>query len=281
MSITLSSPLLLVYCAILAAVLGAVFGSFINCAAWRIAHGESFLKGRSHCAECGHELKALDLVPVFSYLFLRGKCRYCGKKISPRYMITELLLAAAFVGIVLRFGISGETLRYLGLSVILLGLSLVDLETYRIPNGFIIAGIIWWAVTIPLVLPRDGASGLSAWIGPSLGVTVQPWRGRYQAPFCRRALSRTCGRVLQPDSIVHHRPSYGSAPQETAHPLRTGDRGSDLYQPPGRTGRCGLVHRTFLTLEYACAFEGYLRKRHRGINIKGNQDYGENILPGR
>ncbi len=173
MSITLSSPLLLVYCAILAAVLGAVFGSFINCAAWRIAHGESFLKGRSHCAECGHELKALDLVPVFSYLFLRGKCRYCGKKISPRYMFTELLLAAAFVGIVLRFGISGETLRYLGLSVILLGLSLVDLETYRIPNGFIIAGIIWWAVTIPLVLPRDGASGLSAWIGPSLGVTVQ------------------------------------------------------------------------------------------------------------
>ena len=166
-------PGMLVYFSVLAAVCGAVFGSFINCAAWRIAHGESFLKGRSHCAECGHELGVRDLIPVFSYLFLKGKCRYCGKHISPRYMLTELMLAAAFVGLVLRFGVSGETLRYMGLAVILLGLSLVDLETYRIPNGFVIAGIIWWAVTIPLVLPREAVSGMGAWIGPNLGVTVQ------------------------------------------------------------------------------------------------------------
>ena len=119
MSIPLTDPVMLVYSCILAAAFGAVFGSFINCTAWRIAHGENFLKGRSHCAECGHALSAADLVPVFSYLFLRGKCRYCGKKISPRYMLTELLLAAAFVCFVLRFGISGETLRYMGLAVIL------------------------------------------------------------------------------------------------------------------------------------------------------------------
>ena len=169
----LTNPAFLAYFAVLAGVLGAVFGSFINCAAWRIAHGENFLKGRSHCAECGHELKALDLIPVLSYVFLKGKCRYCGKKISPRYVLTELLLAAAFVLLVLRFGVSGETLRYMGFAVILLGLSLVDLETYRIPNGFLIAGIVCWAVTIPLVWPKEELSGLSAWIGSRLGVTVQ------------------------------------------------------------------------------------------------------------
>ena len=171
--IEVTDPIILVYFSVLAAALGAVFGSFINCAAWRIAHGESFLKGHSHCAECGHELKALDLIPVFSYLFLRGKCRYCGKKISPRYVLTEILLAAAFVLLVLRFGVSWETLRYMGLTVVLLGLSLVDLETYRIPNGFLIAGIVCWAVTLPLVWPKEGASGLSAWIGSSLAVTLQ------------------------------------------------------------------------------------------------------------
>ncbi len=154
-------PAMTAYICILAAVAGAVFGSFINCAAWRIAHGENFLKGRSHCAECGHVLGIGDLIPVISYLALKGKCRYCGKKISPRYMLTELFLAAAFVLLVLRYGASGEAVRYMGFAVILLGLSLVDLETYRIPNGFLIAGIVWWAVTIPFVQPglfgREGS----------------------------------------------------------------------------------------------------------------------------
>ncbi|MFR8516776.1 MAG: prepilin peptidase, partial [Emergencia timonensis] len=71
------STFLTVYIFVVMGIFGAVFGSFINCMAWRIAHGESVLKGRSHCAVCGHPLGAADLVPVFSFLFLRGKCRYC------------------------------------------------------------------------------------------------------------------------------------------------------------------------------------------------------------
>ena len=70
------------YVLTLAALLGAVFGSFINCMAYRLAHGQSVMKGRSRCTSCGHELGAADLVPVFSYVFLRGKCRYCGEKLS-------------------------------------------------------------------------------------------------------------------------------------------------------------------------------------------------------
>ena len=130
-------------------VFGAVFGSFINCLAWRIVHGESVLKGRSHCAVCGHPLSAADLVPIFSYMFLKGRCRYCHKKISPRYMIAKLILACAFTGVYLRYGISILTIRYMILSCILLGLSLTDLDTFEIPNGFIVAGIVLWAVTLP------------------------------------------------------------------------------------------------------------------------------------
>ena len=140
---------LTIYGGVISFVFGAVFGSFINCLAWRIVHGESVLKGRSHCAVCGHPLSAADLVPIFSYLFLKGRCRYCHKKISPRYMIAELILACAFTGVYLRYGISILTIRYMILSCILLGLSLTDLDTFEIPNGFIVAGIVLWAVTLP------------------------------------------------------------------------------------------------------------------------------------
>ena len=139
------------YFAIVSFVVGSVFGSFINCFAWRITHHESILKGRSHCAVCGHTLGALDLVPIFSWLFLRGKCRYCGEKISPRYMLTELLLGAAFLVSFLCFGFRWEAPRLMALSVALLGLSLVDLEIQEIPDGFIIYGIVLWAVMLPLL----------------------------------------------------------------------------------------------------------------------------------
>ena len=133
----------------LSAVLGAVFGSFFNCMACRIAHGESVWKGRSHCAVCGHTLRGADLIPVFSYLFLKGKCRYCGEKISPRYMGVELLTAAVFVSLVFRYDVSWQFLRCVVLACILLTLALVDLEIYEIPDRFLLAGILWWAVTLP------------------------------------------------------------------------------------------------------------------------------------
>ena len=98
----------MIYCCVLAGVFGAVLGSFLNCAAWRIAHGESFVKGKSHCTSCGHVLGFLDLIPVFSWIFLGGKCRYCKTKISPRYMLTELFFALVSVLTLLRFDLSPE-----------------------------------------------------------------------------------------------------------------------------------------------------------------------------
>jgi len=116
-----------------------------------MVHHESVLKGRSHCASCGHPLKAADLVPVFSYLFLKGKCRYCGEKISPRYMAAELVSAALWLGCVLRYGVSWELLRAIAFICVLFVLSLVDLETYTIPNRLLAAALVIYAVTFPLV----------------------------------------------------------------------------------------------------------------------------------
>jgi len=166
---------LTVYILVIAGVLGAVFGSFLNCMAWRIAHNESVLKGRSHCPSCGHILGPLDLIPIFSWLFLKGKCRYCGEKISARYFAVEVMMAAAFVLIVARYDVSFEALRYLVLICILLTLSLVDLELYIIPDGTIIAGIVWWLATVPLMAEpwtEQLKSGLIAAFGVAAAMLI-------------------------------------------------------------------------------------------------------------
>lgn len=142
---------LTIYILALAAILGAVFGSFANCIAWRMANKNSVWKGRSHCTSCGHVLSAIDLIPVVSYVAMKGKCRYCKATVSIRYMATELFMAFVFVALVWKYDISFMTLRYLVLACILLALSLVDLDRYEIPNSLIGFGIIWWAITVLLM----------------------------------------------------------------------------------------------------------------------------------
>ena len=78
-------------------VLGAVIGSFVNVVSVREAKGEDFVHGRSYCPHCQHSLHALDLLPILSYLFLRGKCRYCKQSISIRYFLVEIVFAVLFI----------------------------------------------------------------------------------------------------------------------------------------------------------------------------------------
>lgn len=70
----LDDPFLTAYCAAVTAILGACMGSFLNCMAWRVVHGESVLRGRSHCDACEHVLGAGDLIPIVSYAMHRGRC---------------------------------------------------------------------------------------------------------------------------------------------------------------------------------------------------------------
>jgi len=136
------TPFITVYCCVLAFMLGAVMASFLNCMAYRIVHGESVLKGRSHCDVCGHELGVLDLIPIFSYLFSKGRCRYCKSKLSSRHLWLETISAIAFLTIILKYDISFQTLEYLIFTCLLMACAFADLEGTIIPDRFIIAGLI-------------------------------------------------------------------------------------------------------------------------------------------
>lgn len=136
-----TTPFITCYCVFLALVLGACMGSFLNCMAWRIVHGESVSKGRSHCDVCGHVLGVGDLIPVVSYLVHRGRCRYCGAKLSPVHVIAEIISAVLFAAVLLKFDISLQALEYVLFVCLLMACSFADLEGRIIPDRFIIAGL--------------------------------------------------------------------------------------------------------------------------------------------
>ena len=141
----------------LLAMLGACVASFINVAALRKAEGLSFITGRSHCPACGKTLRWYELIPIFSWLLLAGRCRACKLKISPRYLLVELIGAlAAALGFV-RYGPALMTALVFAVSVLLLAVALIDLSTMEIPNGLVIAFIpfaaaaIWVQPEVPLL----------------------------------------------------------------------------------------------------------------------------------
>lgn len=77
-------------------VVGLCVGSFVTALAYRLPRGENWVSARSRCTACNHALGAVDLVPVLSWVFLRGRCRHCGTRISARYPAIELVVGGAF-----------------------------------------------------------------------------------------------------------------------------------------------------------------------------------------
>ena len=77
-------------------ILGAIIGSFMNVVSVRGTRGEDFVHGRSYCPHCHHLLCTFDLIPILSYLFLRGKCRYCKQPIQIRYFLVEIIFFVLF-----------------------------------------------------------------------------------------------------------------------------------------------------------------------------------------
>ncbi len=139
-----------IYYFILAFVLGACIGSFVNCAADRYVAKESVLRGRSHCPACGHVLGFFELVPIFSYLFLGGKCRHCGAKIPMRCFGVELLGGTVYASIAYFSGLSFEALEYAVLFPALLAVALIDLDTMEIPDGLLLFGAVLFLAFLPL-----------------------------------------------------------------------------------------------------------------------------------
>lgn len=78
-------------------IIGALFGSFYTLATYRIPKHQDIIHTRSYCPKCNHKLGFFDMFPIFSYIFLGGKCRYCKNPISPRYLILEVFSGLLFV----------------------------------------------------------------------------------------------------------------------------------------------------------------------------------------
>ena len=123
-------------------IMGIVLGSFFNVCIYRIPNKQSIVNPPSYCYNCNNRLKPLDLVPILSWTLLRGKCRYCGQKISPRYALVELLTGILFVLVYKAYGYSTITLYYLLLVSLLVVITFIDLNHYIIPDELIIFGLI-------------------------------------------------------------------------------------------------------------------------------------------
>lgn len=114
---------------------GIVIGSFLNVCILRIPLKESIAKDRSHCMSCGYQLKWYDLIPLFSYIFLRGKCRKCKAHISLQYPIVEGLNGLLYVLVFFINGWSIDSLIYCLVTSAFIVLSVIDFRTYEIPPG--------------------------------------------------------------------------------------------------------------------------------------------------
>ncbi|MBC1219155.1 prepilin peptidase [Nostoc sp. UCD121] len=122
--------------------LGASIGSFLNVIVYRLPAGLSILWPPSRCPKCLNQLKAYDNVPVFGWISLRGRCRYCKSKISVRYPVVEGVTGIIFLLVFLVFQVSTFTIGYWAFCSWLLALSLIDLDTMTLPNPLTQSGLV-------------------------------------------------------------------------------------------------------------------------------------------
>ncbi|HVA61955.1 MAG TPA: prepilin peptidase [Mycobacteriales bacterium] len=147
-------------------VLGLVIGSFLNVVIWRVPRGESIVRPGSKCPGCSTPIRPRDNIPVLSWLLLRGSCRSCGARISPRYPLVELGTAALFATLAVRLGANAALPAFLYLGAVGVALALIDIDVQRLPNSLTLpsyavgivllgaaaaAGPHWWAYQRALI----------------------------------------------------------------------------------------------------------------------------------
>ncbi len=123
------------FIAFIAILLGLIFGSFATAVAYRLPRGQQFITDRSKCPECNHILGVLDLFPVFSWLLLRGKCRYCHKDFGQSYPLIEIGLSGMFLLTYMQYGISLTAIIVALIATAIMILIAIDFEHYIIPDG--------------------------------------------------------------------------------------------------------------------------------------------------
>ncbi len=138
--------------------LGLAFGSFLNVCIYRLPLGLSVVTPRSACPKCKQGIALYDNLPVLSWLILRGRCRHCKARISPRYLIIELLTGALFLACYWYFGWTLSLLKYCAFSFLLLGLIFTDAETKLLPDKLTLTGLALGLVFSLMVPVNDLAA---------------------------------------------------------------------------------------------------------------------------
>ncbi len=129
-------PILIVF------ILGAAVGSFLNVVVYRLPAGRSLIHPPSYCPRCETRLKPYDNVPVFGWLWLKGKCRSCKLPIASRYPLVEFSTGCLFTAVFLSFGMTWQTPGYWLFICWLLALALIDLDTMTLPNSLTASGLV-------------------------------------------------------------------------------------------------------------------------------------------
>ena len=191
----------------LAFLLGVSVGSFVNVVADRLPGGRSLVRPRSFCESCNRTLTSLDLVPIASYLWLRGRCRHCGARIPLRSPLVELFTGALFTLTYLRFGYSAETVVVCAALSVLLIVTLIDLEHGLILNVIVFPTMAALVVVAPFwselgfARPLLGSLGMPASLFNSLiagaGLRWAPQPPRVASTlFSACAIRRACSSVM-------------------------------------------------------------------------------------
>src|SRR3954471_2571865 len=148
----------LAYAAVLAGVLGLLLGSFLNVVAYRLPRGESLAFADSHCPSCHTPIKPWDNVPVLSWLWLKGRCRACRSSISVRYPVVEAGTAVLLVAVVLVKGADRDAWLGLAFVLLLVPVTLIDLDHRIIPNKLMglgtVVSLAILALTDPGAIPE-------------------------------------------------------------------------------------------------------------------------------
>jgi leader peptidase (prepilin peptidase) / N-methyltransferase len=152
----------------IAAVAGAIVGSFLNVVVWRLPRGESLVSPGSRCGSCGAPVAPYDNVPVLSWLVLRGRCRRCGARISARYPVVELLTAGAFVAVVAVRGFDSDLVLELPFVAFLVALAGIDYDHKLLPNKLVYPMAGYGLVATVLVDRDDLVENLVAGAGAFL-----------------------------------------------------------------------------------------------------------------
>jgi leader peptidase (prepilin peptidase)/N-methyltransferase len=154
---------------VLAGLLGAILGSFLNVCVYRLPRDESVVTPRSRCPGCGTLIAWYDNVPVLSWLVLRGRCRRCRSRISAQYPLVEAAVAAAWAGAVWWWGPTGDGLAAAVLLTLLIGILLTDAQHYLIPDEFTLGGL---GAGLALAFVNDRLRWWEAVLGAAVGFGV-------------------------------------------------------------------------------------------------------------